>query len=406
MIDRFEALVLGVVQGATEYLPVSSSGHLVLFQHFFGLSEPALLFDIVLHVATLLAVLWYYRRDIDVLVQQSMSAIGAFGRGTGWSEIQRQYPGFRLAWLIAVGTVPTALIGITLQDTFEELYGSIATVGAMLWLTGIILLATRFTGDGERDIAQVQVIDALLIGLIQGLAITPGISRSGSTIGVALLLGFRGETAARYSFLLSVPSIIGALALKIGDVGDGIGLTATLVGFGAALVTGYLSLAFLVKIVGRGRLAWFAPYCFLVGTLALFWASRTPATDSVLDGGLQMVDQVPELLLPAIDVQLPVLLAEETRLLEQQRGAAVGTRLQGPFDQGRLGIVEGYRSLAGPAPHEAPRRVELLDPHGEAAVLLPAEPAFTARLGSKGGAVAEPYGHRGGVGQGAPDLLG
>ncbi len=116
-------------------------------------------------------------------------------------------------------------------------------------------------------------VDALLIGLVQGLAITPGISRSGSTIAVALLLGIQKETAARYSFLLSVPSIVGALLLKIGDAGGNVGLAATILGFAAALLTGYFCLVFLVRIVKKGRLAWFAPYCFLVGLLAMGLAS-------------------------------------------------------------------------------------------------------------------------------------
>lgn len=274
MINWFEALILGVVQGATEYLPVSSSGHLVIFQHLFGLEEPALLFDIVLHVATLLAVLWYYRLDIGDLIQESLVAIRSLSQGESWGDVQTDYPGFRLAWLIVLGTVPTALIGITLQDTFEALFGSLRTVGFMLCLTGVILLLTRFGSKGTRGIGEMKPVDALLIGLIQGLAITPGISRSGSTIAVALLLGIEKETAARYSFLLSVPSIVGALVLKIDDVGTGVGLTATVLGFLAALVTGYFCLALLVQLVKRGKLAWFAPYCFGAGAVALFLANR------------------------------------------------------------------------------------------------------------------------------------
>jgi undecaprenyl-diphosphatase len=273
MIDWIEALVLGVVQGATEYLPVSSSGHLVIFQHLFGLTEPALLFDIVLHVATLLVVLWFYRRDIVELLRQSAAAISELARGGQWSDTQAKLPGFRLAILIVVGTIPTALIGVTLQDTFEVLFGSLWTVGVMLWVTGLILLATRLATRGDRGVGAMKWGDALLIGLVQGLAITPGISRSGSTIAVALLLGIQRETAARYSFLLSVPSIIGALVLKLGDAGGGVGLTATALGFAAALLTGYFCLVFLVRLVKKGRLAWFAPYCFLVGLLAVILAS-------------------------------------------------------------------------------------------------------------------------------------
>jgi len=275
MIDWFEATLLGVVQGATEFLPVSSSGHLVIGQHLFGLREPALLFDIALHVATLFAVLWYYRREILELLRESALGLGGLLEGRSWSEIQAAYPAFRLAWLIVIGTVPTALIGIGFEDSFERLFGSLRTVGFMLIVTGLILLLTRIAPRGHKGIAGMGVIDALLVGLVQGLAITPGISRSGSTIVAALLLGVERETAARYSFLLSVPSIIGALLLKLGDAGNGVGLTATALGFFAALVTGYFCLVFLVHVVKRGRLAWFAPYCLVVGLLALALA-RSP----------------------------------------------------------------------------------------------------------------------------------
>ena len=273
MIDWFEAFVLGVVQGATEYLPVSSSGHLVIFQHLFGLTEPVLLFDIVLHLATLVAVVWFYRRDIADLFRQSVAAIGDLAHGGKWTEISSKYPAFRLAWLIVIGTIPTALIGITLQDTFETLFGSLRTVGVMLWVTGLILLMTRFARRGGREIGNMAIADALLIGLVQGLAITPGISRSGSTIAVALLLGIQKETAARFSFLLSIPSILGALMLQIGAAGNGVGVTATAVGFVAALVTGYFCLVLLVRVVKQGRLAWFAPYCFGMGALAILLGS-------------------------------------------------------------------------------------------------------------------------------------
>jgi undecaprenyl-diphosphatase len=274
MIDWLEALILGAVQGATEYLPVSSSGHLVIFQHLFGLAEPALLFDIVLHVATLLAVLWYYRRDIGHLIRQSLESVRELARGQKWSRVQTDFPGFRLTWMILLGTLPTGLIGITLEDTFEALFGSLRTVGVGLWITSLVLATTLFVARGRRGVSEMKPVDALLIGLVQGLAITPGISRSGSTIAVALLLGLERETAARYSFLLSVPSIFGALQLKIGDGGHAVAFFPTTLGFFSALVTGYLCLALLVHLVKRGKLAWFAPYCLLAGAFALFLAAR------------------------------------------------------------------------------------------------------------------------------------
>lgn len=268
MIDWLEALVLGVVQGATEYLPVSSSGHLVIAQHLLGFTEPALLFDIVLHLGTLAAVVWYYRDDLKKLVRQSLLGIREVLAGSAASEVQAKYPGFRLAVLIVVGTIPTAVLGLTFEETFESLFGSVRATGAMLMVTGLILVASRLAPNNGRGIGQMRALDALLIGLAQGLAITPGISRSGATIATALLLGIERETAARFSFLLSIPSILGALLLELGDSGTEAAYPSLVVGFLAALVTGYACLALLVYLVKRGRLAWFAPYCFALGLLA------------------------------------------------------------------------------------------------------------------------------------------
>ncbi|MGB5160369.1 MAG: undecaprenyl-diphosphatase UppP [Thermoanaerobaculia bacterium] len=269
MIDWFQALVLGIVQGATEYLPISSSGHLVIAQHLFGLEEPALFFDIVLHLGTLVAVIWYYRKDIVKLVAETFAGLRNLALGHSWKETLKSYPGFRFALLIVVGTIPTAVIGLAFEDTFERLFGSVRLVGLMLIVTGTVLLLTRLARSGGRDAAEMTWVDALTIGVVQGLAITPGISRSGITIAAALLLGIDRETAARYSFLLSIPSILGALLLRIGGAHDGVGTTALVVGFTAAALTGYFCLALLVRLVKKGRLSWFAPYCFALGLLAL-----------------------------------------------------------------------------------------------------------------------------------------
>ena len=269
MINWLEALVLGIVQGATEYLPVSSSGHLVIAQRLFGLEESALFFDIVLHFGTLLAVVWFYRADLVKLASEAFAGLRNLVSGHSWNETLESYPGFRFALLIVVGTIPTALIGHTFEETFERLFGSVRLVGLMLIVTGTVLLLTRLARSGGRDAAEMTWVDALTIGVVQGLGITPGISRSGITIAAALLLGIERETAARYSFLLSVPSILGALVHRMSGVDDGVGTTALVVGFGAAALTGYFCLSLLVRLVKRGRLSWFAPYCFALGLLAL-----------------------------------------------------------------------------------------------------------------------------------------
>ncbi len=274
MIDRLEALILGLVQGVTEFLPVSSSGHLVIGQNLFGLRGPSLLFDVVLHVATLLVVVWYYRGDLATILRQSGAGLGALGRGGSWSAVQQTFPQFRIACLIGVGTIPTAVIGLVFEGAFERLFASPRAAALMLMLTGLWLsglaLLPRHTASGEgRRAAQMRYLDALLVGLAQGLALAPGISRSGLTIGAALLLGVERETAARFSFLLSIPSILGALVLRLGEARGGIGWLATSLGFLAALVSGYVALALLVRVVKQGRLYWFAPYCLAVGLAAL-----------------------------------------------------------------------------------------------------------------------------------------
>ena len=269
MIDWMEALVLGIVQGATEYLPISSSGHLVIAQHLFGLEEPALFFDIVLHLGTLVAVVWYYRKDIVELIRETLSGLRYLGSGHSWKETAAAFPGLRFVLLMVIGTLPTAVIGITFEDTFEQLFGSVQVVGFMLMVTGVVLLLTRLSRGVGRDAAAMTWVDALIIGIVQGIAITPGISRSGITISAALLLGIERETAARYSFLLSIPSILGALLLRLNGAEDGVGTAALVLGFVAAALTGYFCLALLVRVVKRGRLSWFAPYCFALGLLAL-----------------------------------------------------------------------------------------------------------------------------------------
>jgi undecaprenyl-diphosphatase len=265
MIGWFEALVLGVVQGVTEYLPVSSSGHLVIFQALFGLTEPALFFDIVLHAATLIAVVWYYWTDLTTSLAGLVAGIGRIARGESIRRVYETDEGFRLWTLIVAGTIPTGIIGVGFKDYFETLFGAPWRVGLMLMVTGLILLSTRFAGEGGRTIGRFRLWEAVVIGVAQGMAITPGISRSGTTIAAALLMGVERETAARFSFLLSLPSIAGALILKFEPSTSEATAAGFAVGFIASLLTGYLCLAFLVAIVKRGGLSWFAWYCFAVG---------------------------------------------------------------------------------------------------------------------------------------------
>lgn len=276
-MDLFQAVVLGAIQGLTEFLPVSSSGHLVISQHLFGLREPEILFDVGVHLGTLVAVLFYFRREIvGILAALVRCGVKLFDITTMRSAIEAE-PELKMAWLIVVGSVPTAAIGLLMQKVADRLFGSMLLAGCMLLITGVLLFVTRFVpppGSRSENGALFSSPKALVIGVVQGLAIMPGISRSGSTIATALFLGLNRDVAARYSFLLSIPAILGAALLTLKDVTarDVSQLPALITGALTSCVVGYLSLKFLVYIVNRGRLHLFAPYVWAVGLIAVLSA--------------------------------------------------------------------------------------------------------------------------------------
>lgn len=266
-----QALFSGIIQGLTEFLPVSSSGHLVLLQHLFGLKEQALFFDISLHMGTLAAVVFFFRKEVGSIITAVLRGLALLVRGkTAMAQLYADMD-IRMAVLIVAGCVPTAIIGLVFNNLAERIFSSLFLVGIMLILTGGFLWSTRWikkTGDG---IERFSIKNAVWIGIIQGLAILPGISRSGSTITAALFLGINRETAARYSFLLSIPAIVGAEILSLMNLPPEmtVSLKATLTGTATACIVGYVSLKMLVYIVGRGRLYIFSPYCWLVGAIIL-----------------------------------------------------------------------------------------------------------------------------------------
>jgi undecaprenyl-diphosphatase len=268
-----QALLLGIVQGLTEFLPISSSGHLVLVQHLFGLHEAVLSFDVSVHVGTLAAVILYFRRDIlDILGGLWRTLRGTLSKQPT-NDADRSH--VRLAGLIVLGSIPTGAIGLALHGVADRLFASPLITGIMLLLTGSLLFATRSgrhtRTDSGRPLEGLTIKDALVIGLIQGLAVMPGISRSGSTIAVGILTGIRHDAAARFSFLLSIPAVAGAALLVLKDAlhqGD-IHLPTCLLGGLTAMLVGYAALALLVFIVKKGHLHWFAPYCWIIGGIAI-----------------------------------------------------------------------------------------------------------------------------------------
>lgn len=264
-MDNFETILLGIVQGLTEFLPVSSSGHLVIFEHLLGFKEPEILLDASLHLGTLLAVCIYFRSDIRKMVQELWAWVtpGDDTRSGLTSHAS-------LALMVVVGSIPTALIGLTFKDPLERLFGSVTTVGVMLLITGVIVGITKFISQDHAKWDQVKVWMALIIGVAQGLAIVPGISRSGSTIVCALLLGLGREAAGRFSFLLSIPAIIGAVGLHLeSDAIARVGVIPLTVGFASSALVGFFALKLLMGMVKKGHFYYFAPYCWVVGALTL-----------------------------------------------------------------------------------------------------------------------------------------
>ena len=272
-MNAVEAILLGVVQGLTEFLPISSSGHLVLFQNLLGFREPELLFDICLHVGTLLAVCAVYLRDIVSILGTLIRIPTLAKTDGGYRNLYVTNEQVRIAVLIVIGSIPTAIIGLMFKDIAEHLFSSIGIVGCMLLVTGCLLWFTRKLETTGRSVKSMKARDALLIGITQGLAILPGISRSGSTISIALYLGIDRTTAGRYSFLLSIPAILGALLVSFdSDITQTtIPTVIILLGAAAATISGYLALKLLLLLVHRGKLYRFAPYCWMVGVIALIW---------------------------------------------------------------------------------------------------------------------------------------
>ncbi len=256
-MDILHAALLGLVQGLTEFLPVSSSGHLAIAQHFLpGFEQPGLLFDVLLHAATTLAVIIFFRKDVWKL-------LSCFFRKDAYALDDRH-----TFWMIVLGSIPTAIIGFSGKDFFEGLFENLLVIGCMLLLTAMLLIVAEKTRKDGRNLTQLKANDALLVGIVQGFAIIPGISRSGSTIACLLLRGIDGESAARFSFLLALPAVGGAMLLSLKDLDQVSGADLPAYGLGAlvAFVSGLFAIRILMDVVRRKRLVGFAIYCLLVGS--------------------------------------------------------------------------------------------------------------------------------------------
>ena len=266
-MTNIETIFLGIIQGLSEFLPVSSSGHLVIFKNLLGFKEPELLLDVSLHLGTLLAVCIYFRSDLKKMAEEiwEIATPGADHRF-------KLKPHASLALMVVVGSIPTALIGIIFKTPLERVFGSVTTVGVMLVITGIIVGSARLIPKAHEKLTQVGPLIALAIGTAQGLAIMPGISRSGSTIVCALLLGLNRELAGRFSFLLSIPAIIGAVVLQFDvEAIARVGVVPLILGFASSALVGFMALKVLMRMVMKGHFYYFAPYCWAVGIFTVIF---------------------------------------------------------------------------------------------------------------------------------------
>jgi undecaprenyl-diphosphatase len=253
-----ESFILGLVQGLTEFLPVSSSGHLELGKVLFGLhlaAEDSLTFDVIVHGGTALSTIVVFRKDILNLIKGVLKF--------KWNDEMK------FAFYIVVSMIPAAFIGLVFEDQIEQLFeGQILLVGAMLIITGLLLfLADR----AKKTHKSVTALEAFIIGISQAIAILPGISRSGATISTSVLLGIDREKAARFSFLMVLPLIIGKNLLDVKDIyetgggGNELGFGILLIGFISAFISGLIACNWMISLVKRAKLKYFAYYCFAVG---------------------------------------------------------------------------------------------------------------------------------------------
>ena len=274
-MSYLQAVILGLIQGLTEFLPVSSSGHLALLQHFFGINgDDVLLFTVLLHVGTLISVFFMYWKDIWELIKELFMTIGDIFTGKGLRLDER--PIRKLGVLIITASIPTAIIGFAFNDFFEGLYSNILFIGIGFVITGTMLFLSERFGSNSRDLDKMNLRNAVFIGILQGIAIYPGISRSGSTIVGGLTTGLKRELAVRFAFLISVPAIMGSALLEGKDaLQEGIDMSVlgpVVAGMAVAAVSGVIAIKAMIKVVSDRKLKYFSFYVWVLGTAVIIYS--------------------------------------------------------------------------------------------------------------------------------------
>lgn len=289
-MNLLESIIMGLIQGLTEFLPVSSSGHLAIFKQLFGMEDAGIAFDVLLHVGTLIAVFVAFRKDIWELIVNAVGILADVCRNIGiWfsnfskrkliTEKKKKYikvvstPYRRFVMLVLVTTIPTGIMGVVFNDVIENASTALIIPGICLLITGVLLLIADNTKAGSKDENTVSYRNAFGIGICQGFATLPGISRSGTTITACLVSRIDKTFAVKYSFIMSIPVILGAAVLKIPELGAESNSAGSIVnyiiGMLVAAAVGYVCIKTMLNVVKKQKFKYFAYYCFIVGTIAI-----------------------------------------------------------------------------------------------------------------------------------------
>lgn len=254
-MDVFQAVILGLIQGLTEFLPVSSSGHFVIAQYFFDIKEDQVLFNVILHLGTLIPVFIIFWDDIKPLI---------LFKNEKRTEM----------YYILIAVIPTAVIGLVFDDFFQKLYSNLYFTVLMLIITGVILFISEKMNNGNKEITDLKSWHSSLVGVVQGGAIIPGISRSGSTIAASLFLGLNRKAAAKFSFLISIPVISGAGLLQFLNIletgNTNLELKIMILGFLTAAISGYIAIKIVLKTLVEKKLNYFSYYCWSIALIIIF----------------------------------------------------------------------------------------------------------------------------------------
>lgn len=269
-MDLFQAIFLGILQGITEFLPVSSSGHLVLAQALFGRDmETGIIFEIVVHFGSFCSITLYYRKLIAKILGDLFKSITPDGLK---NEMYKTNANVKFSLFILISMIPAMIVGFTLKDQIEELFMNPFFASCMLLITGTLLFSTKFVKNPEKD---VNAIRSLLVGIAQACAIIPGISRSGSTISIGLFTGIKREEVANFSFLMVLPVLAGAMLLALMDLMEtGIESAAVMIliiGFLASFISGYFALSYLVSLLKQAKFYYFSYYCWAIGLAGVIY---------------------------------------------------------------------------------------------------------------------------------------